>query len=83
MKIVCVTGGTGGHIYPALALLDKFKEQDPSCEICCIGNDDRMEAQLIPKRDNPFQSLQYIGFSRITIKKDESHTAAFYRLSKK
>lgn len=61
MRIVCVTGGTGGHIYPALALLDKFKEQDPSCQICCIGNDDRMEAQLIPEKGYPFQSLHTSG----------------------
>lgn len=69
MKIVCVTGGTGGHIYPALALLDKFKEQDPSCEICCIGNDDRMEAQLIPEKGYPFQSLHTSGLVGSPLKK--------------
>ena len=42
MKICFVTGGTGGHIYPALALADKMKELDSSTEILFIGNDDRI-----------------------------------------
>ena len=49
MKICFVTGGTGGHIYPALALADKMKELDSSTEILFIGNDDRMEKDLIPQ----------------------------------
>ncbi|MDD7281437.1 MAG: glycosyltransferase, partial [Erysipelotrichaceae bacterium] len=32
MKICLVTGGTGGHIYPALALADKWKSLDPSID---------------------------------------------------
>ena len=50
MKICFVTGGTGGHIYPALALADKMKELDSSTEILFIGNDDRMEKDLIPQK---------------------------------
>ena len=42
MKICLVTGGTGGHIYPALALADKWKQLYPESEILFIGNDDRM-----------------------------------------
>ena len=85
MKIVCVTGGTGGHIYPALALLDKFKEQDPSCEICCIGNDDRMEAQLIPEKGYPFQSLHTSGLVGSPLKKMKAILQLFiaYQKSKK
>ena len=49
MKICFVTGGTGGHIYPALALADKMKELDSSTEILFIGNYDRIEKDLIPQ----------------------------------
>ena len=48
MKICFVTGGTGGHIYPALALADKVKQLYPDTQILFIGNNDRMEADLIP-----------------------------------
>ncbi len=61
MKICCVTGGTGGHIYPALALMDKWKQLRPDIDILFIGNDDRMEAELIPSYGYAFQSLHTSG----------------------
>ena len=57
MKICFVTGGTGGHIYPALALADKMKELDSSTEILFIGNDDRMEKDLIPQNGYAFKGV--------------------------
>lgn len=47
-----VAGGSGGHIYPALALADELKKRRH--EIIFAGSDDRMEAQLIPKTGYPF-----------------------------
>ena len=61
MKICLVTGGTGGHIYPAIALADKFTHLLPNCEILFIGNDDRMEAKVIPAHGYRFQSLHTSG----------------------
>lgn len=61
MKICIVTGGTGGHIYPALALADKYVQLDPSNKIVFIGNDDRMEAELIPSYGYPFYALHTSG----------------------
>ena len=43
MKLLIVTGGTGGHIYPALALADCAMQRWKDAEILFIGNDDRME----------------------------------------
>ncbi|MBQ0064324.1 MAG: undecaprenyldiphospho-muramoylpentapeptide beta-N-acetylglucosaminyltransferase [Firmicutes bacterium] len=61
MKICIVTGGTGGHIYPALALADKYVQMDPENKIVFIGNDDRMEADLIPSYGYPFYALHTSG----------------------
>lgn len=61
MKICIVTGGTGGHIYPAVALADTFRHLYPQCEILFIGNDDRMEAQVIPSLGYQFLSLHTSG----------------------
>lgn len=61
MKICFVTGGTGGHIYPALALADKWKQLYPDVDILFIGNDDRMEADLIPSYGYRFLSLHTSG----------------------
>jgi UDP-N-acetylglucosamine--N-acetylmuramyl-(pentapeptide) pyrophosphoryl-undecaprenol N-acetylglucosamine transferase len=61
MKICIVTGGTGGHIYPALALAQAYKDQDTNHELLFIGNDDRMEAHLVPQAGFPFQGIQTKG----------------------
>lgn len=63
MRIVIATGGTGGHIYPALALAEKAKEKYKSCEILFIGNEDRMEATLIPSLGYAFKGLSASGLS--------------------
>lgn len=59
--LVIVTGGTGGHIYPALALADAAKEKHPELQITFIGNDDRMEADLVPAAGYPFYAVHASG----------------------
>jgi len=61
LKILMVSGGTGGHIYPALALADYMKNRGH--EIVFIGNDDRMEATIIPEHGYPFFALHTSGFT--------------------
>ena len=61
MRVCIVTGGTGGHIYPALALADKLKQLYPETKILFIGNDDRMEADLIPSYGYDFKPLHTSG----------------------
>ncbi len=43
MKVVITAGGTGGHIFPALALISKLKEKDKDVEVLYIGTTNRME----------------------------------------
>lgn len=63
MKLLIVTGGTGGHIYPALALADSAKEKYQDLDILFIGNDDRMEARIIPEAGYAFTSLHARGLN--------------------
>ena len=46
MRVIISAGGTGGHIYPALAIINKIKEEEPDSEILYIGTTDRMEKQV-------------------------------------
>ena len=69
MKICIVTGGTGGHIYPALALAQVWKEQDPSLSVSFIGNDNRMEADLVPSMGYDFYPLHTAGLAGSVIDK--------------
>lgn len=48
MRVVLTGGCTGGHIYPALAIGDKFKEKDPNCEIIYIAHQWGLETTIVP-----------------------------------
>ena len=43
MRAVISAGGTGGHIFPAVAIINKIKKEEPNSEFLYIGTDDRME----------------------------------------
>lgn len=70
MKIIVSAGGTGGHIYPALAIIDKFKEKEKDLEVLYIGTHNRMEKDIIPKRGISYEEIEIYGFSKNDIKRD-------------
>ncbi len=61
MRILIATGGTGGHIYPALALADAAMKRWKDCEILFVGNADRMESKEIPAHGYRFIGLNASG----------------------
>lgn len=63
-RIVLSGGGTGGHIYPALALLNELKAMNPSLEVLYIGSERGLEKDLVPQKGIPFKSVPIQGFSR-------------------
>ena len=64
MKVVISAGGTGGHIYPALAIINKIKEKEPNSEFLYIGTHNRMEKDIVPKYGIPFKTIEIYGFNR-------------------
>ena len=72
MKVIICAGGTGGHIYPALAILNKIKKEEPLSEILYIGTTDRMEATLIPKLGINYVGIEMTGLNRKNIFKNIS-----------
>jgi UDP-N-acetylglucosamine--N-acetylmuramyl-(pentapeptide) pyrophosphoryl-undecaprenol N-acetylglucosamine transferase len=85
LKNVCmVTGGTGGHIYPALALADEMRKAYGQIEISFIGNDDRMEKDLIPAAGYPFFGLHTSGLVGSFVDKAKAalQMAAAYKKAK-
>lgn len=61
MRYVIATGGTGGHIYPATALVDEIKRKEPNSQFLFIGSNNRMEAKEIPALGYRFHGLNVIG----------------------
>ena len=70
MKVVISAGGTGGHIYPALAIINKIKEKEPNSEFLYIGTHNRMEKDIVPKYGIPFKSIEIYGFNRKNLLKN-------------
>lgn len=61
MKICITAGGTGGHIYPALALADELSGRGH--DIIYIGHDEKMEATIVPKTGYPFYGIKNSGLT--------------------
>lgn len=64
MRVIVSAGGTGGHIYPALAIINKIKEKEPNSEFLYIGTHNRMENEIVPKYNIPFETIEIYGFSK-------------------
>ncbi|MBQ8575980.1 MAG: undecaprenyldiphospho-muramoylpentapeptide beta-N-acetylglucosaminyltransferase [Clostridia bacterium] len=63
-KILIATGGTGGHINPALAVAGYIRENYPKAQILFVGTAVKMEAQLVPAAGYDFKTIDIQGFSR-------------------
>ncbi len=63
-KILIATGGTGGHINPALGTAGYIKEKHPSAEIVFVGTADKMEARLVPEAGYELRTIEISGFWR-------------------
>lgn len=77
MKVIVSAGGTGGHIYPALAIINKLKEKHRNCEILYIGTTDRMEATLVPSLGIQYTGIPMKGLNRKNIFKNVSVLKSF------
>ena len=64
MRVVISAGGTGGHIYPAIAIINKIKEEEPNSEFLYIGTSDRMEKDLIPELGIRYEEINISGLKR-------------------
>ena len=63
-RIIISGGGTGGHIFPAIAIADCLKKRFPQAEILFIGAKNRMEMDRVPKAGYPIEGLWISGFKR-------------------
>lgn len=64
MRILLAGGGTGGHIYPALAIAERLKELHPECEILYVGTEKGLESRIVPQRGIPFRTVAVEGLPR-------------------
>lgn len=65
MRLLIAAGGTGGHVYPALAPMADLARLDPTLEVLWIGTQDGMEADLVEREGLKFQSIRGRGVAGV------------------
>lgn len=64
LKFILSGGGTGGHIYPAIAIANELKSRFPDAEFLFVGAQDKMEMQKVPQAGYPIKGLWIAGLQR-------------------
>ena len=83
MRVVISAGGTGGHIYPALAIINKIKKEEPNSEFLYIGTHNRMEKDLIPSMGIPYEEIEITGFIRKITLENFKTLSRFFKARKR
>ncbi len=63
-KVIISGGGTGGHIFPAIAIADALKEANPSIDILFVGANGKMEMEKVPAAGYKIEGLTIAGLQR-------------------
>ena len=63
-RIIIAAGGTGGHIFPAIAVADELKKINENVDIQFIGAKGKIEEEIIPKRGYKLKTIEVRGFRR-------------------
>lgn len=61
MRVILTGGGTGGHIYPALALAEVLRQRDPNIKLLYIGSEQGPEGRIVPAAGIPFAAIPARG----------------------
>ena len=64
LRVLFACGGTGGHVYPAIAVADAVRREAPRAAVAFAGTADRMEAEAVPKAGYDFHAITVSGFQR-------------------
>lgn len=64
LKILITGGGTGGHVFPAIAIADAIKKMRPGTEFLFVGANGKMEMERVPQAGYAIEGLNIAGFQR-------------------
>jgi UDP-N-acetylglucosamine--N-acetylmuramyl-(pentapeptide) pyrophosphoryl-undecaprenol N-acetylglucosamine transferase len=69
-RIIIAGGGTGGHIFPAIAIANAIKQLQPDADILFVGAEGKMEMEKVPQAGYPIKGLTIAGFNRSSLIKN-------------
>src|SRR5699024_8703255 len=64
IKVLIAAGGTGGHVYPAIAIADALREECDDIDILFVGTKDHMEREAVPRAGYDITDIWISGFHR-------------------
>jgi UDP-N-acetylglucosamine--N-acetylmuramyl-(pentapeptide) pyrophosphoryl-undecaprenol N-acetylglucosamine transferase len=64
LRAIIAGGGTGGHVYPGLAVVERIRRSHPDAAITWVGNPDKVEARVVPTEGIEFHPIKVTGLSR-------------------
>ncbi len=70
VKIIIAGGGTGGHIFPAIAIANAIKKKEPAAQILFVGAKGKMEMEKVPQAGYEIKGLDIAGFNRSSLIKN-------------
>src|SRR5689334_6726995 len=70
IRLVVAGGGTGGHIFPAIAIANAVRKQAPDTEVLFIGAKGKMEMEKVPQAGYQIVGLDIAGFNRSSLIKN-------------
>lgn len=68
MKVMIAAGGTGGHIYPGIAVANEIKRRDPSSEVLFVGTSRGLETRIVPENGFQLALIHSAGLKSVGIK---------------
>jgi len=64
LRVIIAGGGTGGHIYPALAIAEGIKRRHPDADLLYVGTSRGLETEIVPRTGLPFHAIPAAGLKR-------------------
>jgi len=79
MRVIIAGGGTGGHLFPGLAVAEEFKKRASLIEVIFVGTEHGIEARVVPREGYPIRFLRAEGLVGVSIfKKIKASVKTFY-----
>ncbi|HRY12176.1 MAG TPA: undecaprenyldiphospho-muramoylpentapeptide beta-N-acetylglucosaminyltransferase [Syntrophomonadaceae bacterium] len=77
MRVILTGGGTGGHIYPALAIASELKSRLPDLQLLYVGTAKGLENRIVPRTGIPFRTIDITGIDRSSMLKSSKTLLKF------
>ena len=68
MRLLIAAGGTGGHVFPGLAIAEELRAQEPESPVLFVGTRAGIEARLVPSHGYPFEVIVVSGLRRVGLR---------------